>query len=68
MTTDVPTLREMATETRLRDLEDLVALGESWLHALTVLGWSPETAERAAYRHGRDDIAAAIRKAQSPDA
>lgn len=65
----LPTLRELECLTRLDDLTELVALGESWLTALGRLGWSPNTGERAALRHGRIDVAAAIRKAQglNPD-
>lgn len=67
-TETLPTLRELECLTTLDDLADLVAHGEGWLTALGHVGWSPNTGERAALRHGRTDIAAAIRRAQGLNA
>lgn len=68
--TELPTLAVMDTARKLDDLVDLVALGESWLRACAILGWTPETASRAAFRHGRGELAGHINRALTgePDA
>lgn len=48
------------TATRLEDLEFLIRTGEDPANALSRIGWTPAAAQRAAYRHGRQDLARAV--------